>query len=212
MLRGHIDALTSSGYIEGWAFDDEAPLQPLVVCVMAGSAEVALGIASRYRWDLAEDGGFGTGWCAFRLRVSGPAEALRDQPLALLEASAQIEIQPPVAATLAEDSDMNLSELDAIVLADPTLVHRIEQLSGCGRVFADFIAAAGLEAFVRAGYVYVLGRPADHAGMSAYVTRLGNQSIAPWDFIKELYDSAEFNAAPRLLAAPSEPGFAFRRS
>ena len=73
-------------------------------------------------------------------------------------------------------------------------------------------AAAGLEAFVRAGYVYVLGRPADHAGMSAYVTRLGNQSITPWDFIKELYDSAEFNAAPRLLAAPSEPGFAFRRS
>ncbi len=69
MLKGHIDALTSNGFIRGWAFDTEAPSTPLRVMIVGSAGEViAEGLAHHYRDDLVA-AGCGIGWCEFRLRV-----------------------------------------------------------------------------------------------------------------------------------------------
>ncbi len=208
VLQGHLDAITAAGYVEGWAFDSAAPLRSLTVSVRAGDAEMAHGIANRYRWDLA-DAGCGTGWCAFRLKLAAAVANLVDQPLLLCEAATGCEILRSPRLPLADDSEPELSSLEEVVLSDPTLVQSIEQLKGCGAVFADFIAAAGVENFVAAGYVYVLGRPADRQGLAIYAAYLLRGTITPWEFLRALYDSDEFRATPRLLTAPCEPGFVF---
>jgi hypothetical protein len=104
---------------------------------------------------------------------------------------------------------MPLTQVDDIARTDPTLVDSIEKLRGCGSIFAALIERAGLEVFVRAAYVYVLGRPADPSGIVTYVRMLGSGELAPFDFLSALCDSDEFRAVPRVLIAPTEPGFIF---
>lgn len=208
MLHGCLDAITSSGYVEGWAYDTDTPLQPLTVSIVADGVERAQGLANRYRADLA-DAGCGTGWCAFRLRLSGSVTRLRRIGVSLREATSQVEIDSVPGLTLAEDHEPGLTALDQVFRADPTLILSIDQLRGCGALFADFIAARGVEAFVRAAYVYVLGRPADESGLAAYSALLREGALAPYDLLRILHDSDEFRAGPRLLLAPPEPGFGF---
>jgi hypothetical protein len=211
LFHGRIDAVTSSGYVEGWAFDPVAPLRPLGVAVLADQKEVAQGIANRYRWDLA-DAGCGNGWCAFRLRLSGSVSRLRWQSLSLWDLARQTEIQPAAEAPLAEDHEPGPSALADIIAADPTVVHAIEYLRGCGPAFDDFIAIEGVDEFIRAAYVYILGRRADATGIALYTPRLQDGSLAPYGLLKALYDSDEFRSVPRQLIAPPEPGFVFHRS
>jgi hypothetical protein len=71
------------------------------------------------------------------------------------------------------------------------------------------IKARGVEAFIRAAYVYVLGRPADPSGMAAYAGMIARGELTPFGMVKALSESEEFRAAPRLLAAPMERGFIF---
>ena len=209
MLRGCIDAVTSCGYVEGWAFDSTAPLRPLHVSVLAGAREVARGVANRYRWDLAE-AGCGSGWCGFRLRLSGPVSRLRRQGLSLRDLTHGGEIHHAADLPLEEDHEPGLAALGDVIAADPTLVHAIEQLSGCGAAFSDFIAARGADEFVRAAYVYVFGRGVDAAGLAAYAAMLQDGSLLPYELLQILYDSDEFRSVPRHLLAPPEPGFVFR--
>jgi hypothetical protein len=142
VLDGRIDAVTSSGYIEGWAFDLHAPLRPLTVSVQANGREVAQGLANRFRWDLAE-AGCGSGWCAFRLRLSGAISRVRRADLSLWDFTQQTEIGQRPGIPLADDHEPGLSVLDDIVAEDPTVVRSIEQLRGCGQAFANFIATEG---------------------------------------------------------------------
>jgi hypothetical protein len=211
LFHGRIDAVTSSGYVEGWAFNPAAPGRPLSVAVLAGQKEVAQGIANRYRWDLA-DAGCGNGWCAFRLRLSGSVSRLRRQDLSLWDLPRETEIHPAAEVPLAEDHEPGLSTLDDIIAADPTVVHAIEHLRGCGPAFVDFIATEGVDEFIRAAYVYILGRRADAACTALYMPRLQDGSLAPYELLKTLYDSDEFRSVPRQLIAPPEPGFLFQRS
>jgi len=39
MLVGHLDPVTSSGYVEGWAYDANVPLRALVVAVLTRGEE-----------------------------------------------------------------------------------------------------------------------------------------------------------------------------
>jgi hypothetical protein len=212
LFHGRIDAITSSGYVEGWAFDPAKPLRPLTVSVLAGQREVAQGVANLYRWDLV-DGQCGTGWCAFRLKLSGSVSRLRRQGLALWDLARQTEIQEADAAVaLADDQEPALVTLEDIIADDPTVVQAIEQLRGCASVFSDFIATEGVDEFIRAVYVYVLGRPVDAAGLALYRPTLQDGSLSPYGLLKILYDGEEFQSAPRQLIAPPEPGFVFHRS
>ena len=87
MIRGHLDALTPGGVAEGWAFDAADRDRVLTVQLLdPEDAEIGLGFAGLYRADLAE-AGFRHGWCAFRLRLSRPAEALRGLRLSLRDAT-----------------------------------------------------------------------------------------------------------------------------
>jgi hypothetical protein len=91
------------------------------------------------------------------------------------------------------------------------VVRSIEQLRGCGQAFANFIATEGVAEFVRAAYVYILGRRADETGMALYTGLLQDGSLQPYELLRALHDSEEFRSAPRLLIAPPEPGFVFQR-
>ncbi len=204
-----MDAVTTSGYIEGWAFDSSAPFRPLTVGVRADGKTVAQGVANRYRWDLA-DAGCGTGWCAFRLKLCGRPSRMRRANLSLWDMPQQIEIHQVGTLPLAPDVEPVLSILDEIVAADPTRVGSIEQLRGCGSAFSEFIASRGVTEFVRAAYVYVLGRPADESGLASYAAMVGDGSLSPYGMLRALYDSEEFRSSPGPLIAPTESGFVFQ--
>jgi hypothetical protein len=209
VLQGHLDAITSSGYVEGWAYDPNDPLRPLVVSVLTGGKELGQGIANLYRWDLV-DAGCGTGWCAFRLRLSEPVGNVIRQTLILSEMSSRMEIYRTSYIPKAEDNEIYPSVLEEVLLSDPTLVHSINQLRGCSKILSDFIDAAGLDAFVRTAYIYILGRPVDASSLASDLVRLQIGAISPYEFLKALYDCEEFRSVPKLLIAPTEPGFAFQ--
>ncbi len=210
LLQGHIDALTACGFVEGWAFDAEDPGRPLSVCVLAEGTEVAAGLANLYRWDLA-DAGYGTGWCAFRLRLAVEARSLADTALTLLHPPSATAIAPAAPAAIRPEDDPAITHLEAVIRDDPTCVRAIEQLRGCARLFDVFIDLAGIDAFVNAAYLYILGRPADETGLAHYAASLRDGSMIPYDVLRILHACDEFDAATRLLIAPPEPGFAFHR-
>jgi hypothetical protein len=210
VLLGVLDAITSSGYIEGWAFDTESPWRPLPVTVLGDGKPLAQGLANRYRWDLF-DAGCGNGWCAFRVAVNGPVNRLRRASISLWDAPRQIAIHEVSALPLTEDQEPGLSNLEAIIASDPTVVTTIKQLRGCGNAFSQYIASHGAQGFVRAAYVYVLGRPADNSGLTAYAELLRTGAISPFDLLQILYESEEFRAGQRQLIAPTEPGFVFHQ-
>ncbi len=207
-LLGHMDALTSTGYLEGWAHDPERPGQPLQLAALAPQGEIGRGLASFYRWDRA-DAGCGIGWCAFRLRVEGAVTALRRGLLVLTEAETGTEICRTGQIAMVEDAPAYPSTLAEVARADPTVVHSIDQLRGCGVLFERYLAVHGTDAFVRAAFVYILGRPADGGGLATYAGLLAGGGMSAYGLLKTLYKSDEFAVAPRLLGAPTEPGFVF---
>jgi hypothetical protein len=68
----------------------------------------------------------------------------------------------------------------------------------------------GVEAFVRAAYAYVLGRPADASGLASYGELLRKSTLTPLQLLTTLTDCDEFRSRPRLLAAPITTAFPFR--
>jgi hypothetical protein len=208
MLRGVLDVVTSSGYVEGWATDTDPQAGPVAVAVCMDEEQVARGLAHRYRADLAE-AGCGTGWCAFRLRVSGPVGRLRRRDCTLLALPGREVLFQTDNLRIVEDVELPLSRVDDVARADPTLVGEVGQLRCCGGIFDAMIARAGPDTFVRAAFVYALGRPADATGLDLYSRMLITGDLTPFELLEALCGSEEFRAQNRLLIAPTEPGFIF---
>lgn len=210
MLRGHIDALTEAGYVEGWAFDTDGMLPALEVEILDSRGErVAHGFACLFRGDLA-DVEFGFGWCAFRMKLLAPlTEALRES-LRLRVVGADEFLHEAQNLPLIEDAVRIYTDVDVAVAEDPSVLHQISELRGCHALFARFIRQRGVSAFVRAAYGYVLGRAADPDGLANYGKLLRSGAITPFGLLSELANSDEFSRRARLLDPPCSPGFAFR--
>jgi hypothetical protein len=201
--------VTSSGFAEGWAYDGAAPLNTLTVSIRHGEEELGCGLAHLYRADLA-DAGCGTGWCAFRARISVAPAVARDWPLTLLERTTGAVLQPPRVLRFLEDADEPITSVAALVEQDPTGLGPIERLNGCNDTLLAFIKHRGVEDFVRAAYVYVLSRPADQNGIATYTNMIRQSLLEPIDLLRILSSSDEFRARLRLLSAPGTPGFPFQ--
>ena len=207
-MDGHLDNLTSSGYLEGWAFDAARPLHALPVAVVCEGQEIAWGLAHRFRKDLMTSG-CGTGWCAFRMKVEGPKDALPRSQLRLHLRGTNTVLHVNPAISCVEDRDAAPATVDALCAEDPTILHEIWQLRGCEGVAHSYIKHRGLEEFVRTAYLYVLGRPADAVGMETYVKGIRDGSVGAIQLLEILADSYEFRREPKQLRAPSDPGFPF---
>lgn len=209
MYRGYLDTVTSSGFVDGWAFDDGRPTQPLLVSIRVDDdEEVAAGFANRYRADLAA-AGCGTGFCAFHLRINGAISRLRRMRSTLVIVPDAVTVFSADGLPLNNENEPTLRRIEDVTLHDPTSLRGIDELAGCAALFDQIIKTSGPGAFVRAAYVYVLGRPADPAGFTHYSRMLTRRELAPFDLLRVLYDSTEFRGAPRLLPTPTEPGFVF---
>jgi autotransporter-associated beta strand protein len=68
-LCGSVDT-ASREVIEGWAWDEAQPDEPVRLCIRANGTEIGRVVANRYRKDLAE-AGIGSGRHAFQLRIPG---------------------------------------------------------------------------------------------------------------------------------------------
>ncbi|MGJ4952579.1 DUF4214 domain-containing protein [Bradyrhizobium sp. HKCCYLS20291] len=208
MLRGHIDGLTSSGWVEGWAFDDASPLSVRAVSVFdSGGTEHATGFAHRYRPDLVA-GKLGTGWHGFRLRLKSAAN-LRRATLVLVDRQARRQLHVVEKPSVVSDGAAAISSVDVLLKTDPTMIGGIDELAGCEGVFNAVIGKRGVDGFVKLAYVYVLGRAADPTGISLYGKKLRRGEISPFALLKILSDSDEFRSRPRLLTSPVAPGFPF---
>jgi hypothetical protein len=210
MLVGHLDSITSSKFVEGWAYDTDAPVSPLTISLVNNKGdEIGWGLAHLFREDLAASG-HGCGWCAFRVRTESSITKLRKSALVLAERTTRKPITVTSSISFNEDSDAPLSSVTDITACDPTMINSVSQLLGCDELFNGFIRARGVNAFVRATYVYILGRPADPNGLDLYAGLIRSGAIKPFRLLEILSDSEEFHAKPRLLGAPNMPGFPFK--
>ncbi len=209
-MRGHIDSLTTTDFIEGWAFDPTHRLPALEVAIVtADGIRAAHGFAHLFRADLA-DIEFGLGWCAFRLRLAMRASTLREQRLELRALPGGELLHAGESWPIREDVDRTYTRVEQAVEEDPTRLGTIAQLRGCQSLFAQFVKQRGVSEFVRAAYAYVLGRAADPDGLQAYARMLRSGAITPFGLLNVLSESEEFQGRARLLAPPSSPGFLFR--
>jgi hypothetical protein len=207
-LHGHFDAITSSGFAEGWAVDAEVPLRSLLVSIVSEGEEVGAALANCYREGLAESG-FGAGWCAFRARLSLHPKLAQQRRLALVESISGAVIHEPAMLRYYEDSDPVITSVPELVASDPTVLGSLGRLAGCRPVFDSYIKRQGVEGFVRAAYVFVLGRPADAEGISTYARLIRHSMLEPLDVLLALSESDEFRSRPRMLGAPNTPAFPF---
>ncbi|MBI0534663.1 DUF4214 domain-containing protein [Roseomonas sp. KE2513] len=212
MIRGHLDALTPLGFVEGWCFDDEEPDRTLPVLVRSPEGEeLAAGHANLFRADLAHVR-FGHGWCAFRLRLSLPVEEAAATPLELSVPGNGREIEAPRVLPIRAGAEPSCNTIAKVIAADPTVTGAIEQLRAYGPVLEDFMTRRGIDDFIHTAYVYVLGRPVDLDGLAIYGPLLEMGALSPYGLLALLAASDEFHARPRFLAAPNSPAFVFRRS
>lgn len=209
MLRGHVDAITDAGFIEGWALDDERPLDPLLLIVAVADRTVAHGIANRYRWDLAE-AELGTGWCAFRLALSVDSDQFDGKAISLREAGTGTVIWSGNAVSRVHDEEANPVNAEQLTRQDPTVIENIQQLKACRLVFSAFIAALGIDAFIRTACLYALGRAPTPDELTRYRPLLEAGPATPFDVMTALHDGRAEHDHPGVLLAPTEPGFAFR--
>lgn len=210
MLKGYVDGIASSGHIEGWAFDSQAPLDPLTIAILDDKArELAWGLAHQYRDDLSA-AGRAAGWCAFRVRAALPVSRLRKIPLTLIDRASGNRILRRYPVPYASERDAGPSSVPEIVASDPTMTASIYQLKGCDDVFGRFLTERGTDAFVRAAYAYVLGRSVDPSGLASYGSMIRKHTLTPFQLLATLSDSDEFRSQARLLAAPNSAGFPFR--
>jgi hypothetical protein len=201
--------VTSSGHIEGWAYDSEDALGAVRIRIIADDdRELGVGNAHSYREDLAE-AGHAAGWCAFRIRL---AESIGVRTFGLVVAGRDgrefvLRRQPVPYAVHEEIPIRSMPELFA---SDPTLIDSLALLRGCNPLFEQFIKANGVSAFVGAAYVYLLGRPADSSGLGAYQTHLRSKRVSPFELLMTIADSDEYRSRPRYHWAPTAPAFPFR--
>ena len=209
MIRGRLETLYSQGFIEGWAYDTDRPLRPLVVEVRdAAGKSIGRGYAHLYRESLARTKHAG-GWCGFRLRTARPPNLLRKVELGLYDtvSGARIYYTEDVAFADGWAPEFEGGELG--LTFDPFTIDRIEQLAGVADIFDAFMRSHGAAAFIATAYVYILGRPADAEDVALYGKMLQERSLTPWGLIEFLGDGQDFKSRPRQLAAPIAPAFPF---
>ena len=210
MPRGHIDWVDRFGLIEGWAYDEARPFDALLISIVdSDDFEIAAGLAHHYRQDLAKEG-FAHGWCHFRLRSSEPIEAIRHQPLRLLDKATDEVLHGPRVVNYVETREPFFDNLQQLVDGDPTVLRSPDQFEACEEDLNAVAASHGVEAFVRKAHVYVLGRSIDHKGLTLYKHLMSQGRLSPYAMIRLLVDSAEFRTSGRRLAAPNNPNFPFR--
>ena len=208
-LKGYLDVVTSSGHIEGWAYDCEDVFGAVRVRITADDgSEIGVGSAHRFREDLAEAGHAG-GWCAFRIRLV-VSTGVRTFGLVVTDPKGHEIVLQRRAVPYAVREDSPICSLSGLLESDPTVITSLEQLRGCNLSFEQFIEAKGSESFVRAVYVYLLGRPADAAGLNAYETHLRARRVSPFELLLTVADSEEYRSRPRFHWAPTAPAFPFR--
>jgi len=209
MISGRLERLYSEGYFEGWAFDQEAPERPLRIEIRAADGRVvAEGLANLYRDDLA-NARQGLGWCAFRLRFAEPARELRRSVLALHDGASGFRIHFALQVPFIAGDGPTWSPGEDAAGFDPFVIERPSQLRACQGLFARFVRARGANAFVRAAYIYMLGRRADPETLAIHSEMLRKGSLTPFRLLEMIAETAEFRARPRALAAPNAPGFPF---
>jgi Domain of unknown function (DUF4214) len=210
MLRGYVDGIASSGYIEGWALNSEAPLDPLTIAILDDKGgELGWGLAHHYREDLSA-AGLAAGWCGFRVTSAVAVGRLKQRALTLVDRTSGAEIVRRYPVPYAQDPDAVLSTIPEIVAADPTMTPSIFQLKGCDELLTVFLQQRGVDTYVAAAYAYVLGRAADPSGLASYGNLIRENTLTPFQLLAILSDSDEFRSRPRLLAAPNSAGFPFR--
>ena len=210
MLKGYVDGIASSGYVEGWAFNSDTPLEPLTIAIVDDKdRELAWGLAHHYREDLCA-AGLAAGWCGFRVKSAYPVSRLMKRALTLIDRSSGAKILRRYPVPHARERDVVLSSVADIVASDPTMMPSIFQLKGCDDILGRFMKERGAGALVRAAYAYVLGRPVDPSGLVSYSKLLEKKSLTPFQLLATLCASDEFRSRPRLLAAPNTARFPFR--
>ena len=207
VLRGCIDGVTSSGVIEGWAVDEQTPWRPIHVKIRSKGEWIASGIAHHFRADVLV-ARVGTGWCGFRLWSDRSADDLRGATLYLVGSSGIVFAKSDDIALL-PDIHQDLRSIEDVVAADPTTAQSVDHLRGCDPLFTHYILNRGIDAFVRAAYVYILGRPVDEAGLKVYGNRLRRGTHRPFELLEILATSEEFLARRPELVAPTQPSFPF---
>jgi len=208
MFRGHIDSVTSLGFVEGWAVDQTQPTRMLEVAIRVDGEVVARGFALLFREDLM-NAGCGLGWCAFRLRLDVPVERVREALVELIDHASGIVIFSRQELPLIEDGEVPASSIKILVEGDPTIIKGLWQLRQCEHMLMDFIRRHGVETFIDAAYAYVLGRAADHAGRLQYTRCIRQASLSPVGVLEVLGDIDEFRSKVRQLASPKSPAFPF---
>lgn len=211
MLIGHLDALTTSGFAEGWAHDTAAPDRVVGVRLSGPEdQEFGFGLANLHRPDLAE-ASLHSGWCAFRLRLALPCtlETLKGTRLVLCETADGTEIWAGAEWHIRDSAEAPLDTPEHVAAQDPTTVASVQQLSACGLIFCNFIARHGAAEFVRTACLYVLGNPADDARRLGWERLLRSGAITPFGLLALLAETEEARRDHRLLASPADPGFVF---
>ena len=207
-LHGHIDAITTTGYVEGWAFDRTAVERPLDLEVFHDDELIASGLAHIYRADLV-DAGCGTGWCAFRLKFEVPIFRLKTGGFHLRDKRSGLSFCETYNLTVLEDGGDEIPSVDALLDDDPTVAKSIEELRGCSEIFNRYIQAQGVDAFVRRMYSYILNRPADIGGVALYATHIRRATLTAFQVAEAIADSDEYRSRKTTLIAPTSPGFPF---
>jgi len=210
VLKGRIDGMESAGTIEGWAFDAEAPLEPLTIAIVDDKArELGWGLAHLYREDLAA-AGFAAGWCGFSVKSATAVSRLTERALTLLDRKTGTKIIRRYPVPCAPGPDAALTTIPELVASDPTMAASIFQLKGCDEMFARYVQLHGADAWVEAAYAYLLGRPVDASGLKFYGKQIREKILSPFQLLATVTESEEFKSRPRLLAAPNSAAFPFR--
>ena len=208
MLRGHLDSVTSLGYLEGWAFDEDNPMRAVDISVLKDGNVIASGTAMLFRKDLS-DAGIGLGWCAFRLKLSAPAESAESGIFQLLEHTSGISLLKTSKLPFSMDGELPLASIGALVNSDPTIIQGIWQLRQCEGILMQFLRRHGVDAYIDAAYAYILGRAPDHGGHVQYARHLRQATLSPVGVLEALADTDEFRSTARQLAAPKSRAFPF---
>jgi hypothetical protein len=205
MIQGRLEKLFAEGALTGWAWDAEAPAQPVAIRARLPHGKViGEGLANLYRDELAE-ARIGLGWCGFRLRLASPALL---GPIELIASTTGVLLDAREPAFVPTSSSA-IGEGAEKALFDPFTVKTISQLRACEPLFQGYVRARGVDAFVRAAYVYLLGRAVDPENRTLHTAMLRNGAMSPRQLIEWLADTEEFAATAKTLAAPNTPGFPF---
>jgi len=207
--RAHLDAVTTGGFAEGWAFDRDNTAEPLLLRVLdAGGEEFGRGHANLHRTDLA-DGGLRHGWCAFRIRLTRTGDALRGTRLVLQDVATGTEVHASENWRVRDSKETPHGSIESVMAEDPTMLRSLRQLSGYAPVLAAFAERYGIPDFVRTACTFILGRLPEETVLQSYERLLANGAVTPFGLLAMLGESEELRAKPRLIPSPVHPGFPF---